>query len=91
MGVHIKANSFFIFNYMFQQCYFKHNNNEVTLIRRKIKFHNFASIIIVLSLVIKILEKINAKLRAKRYYSFTTFFKVKRSDKNFSLAVYFSL
>lgn len=31
MGVYIKANSFFIFNYMFQQCYFKHNNNEVTL------------------------------------------------------------
>lgn len=44
MGVYIKANSFFIFNYMFQQCYFKHNNNEVTLTRRKTKFRNFASI-----------------------------------------------
>lgn len=53
MGVYIKANSFFIFNYMFQQCYFKHNNNEVTLTRRKTKFRNFASIF----LVTKILEK----------------------------------
>lgn len=53
MGVYIKANSFFIFNYMFQQCYFKHNNNEVTLTRRKTKFHNFASIF----LVTKVLEK----------------------------------
>lgn len=87
MGVHIKANSFFIFNYMFQQCYFKHNNNEVTLNKKENKISQFS--FHVLSLVIKILEKINAKLRAKRYYSFTTFFKVKRSDKNFSLAVYF--
>lgn len=46
---------------MFQQCYFKHNNNEVTLTRRKTKFRNFASIF----LVTKVLEKKKAKLGQK--------------------------
>lgn len=62
MGVYIKANSFFIFNYMFQQCYFKHNNNEVTLTRRKTKFRNFASIF----LVTKVLEKKKGKTSGKK-------------------------